>query len=83
MVEVKEKTKRIQILITEGQKKFLDNLANSEGISLSALIREIVHQHQKDLEEQQLLNAAKSLLSEYKDDEELRAFTALDGEDFL
>jgi AmiR/NasT family two-component response regulator len=83
MVEVKEKTKRIQILITEGQKKFLDNLANSEGISLSALIREIVHQYQKDLEEQQLLNAAKSLLSEYKDDEELRAFTALDGEDFL
>jgi AmiR/NasT family two-component response regulator len=82
-LEVKEKTKRIQILITEGQKTFLDNLASSEGISLSALMREIVRQYQKSLEEQQLLKAAKSLLSEYEDNEELRAFTALDGEDFL
>ena len=83
MLEAKERTKRIQILITEGQKTFLDNLADSEGISLSALIREIVRQYQKDLEEQQLLKAAKSLLSEYEGNEELRAFTALDGEDFL
>ncbi len=49
-------------------------------------IREELHPiiHKKDLRsnKSQLLKAAKLLAQDYKNDKELTAFTALDGEDF-
>ncbi len=76
------KLKRIQFLISENQKKFLDEIAQSEGVSFSALVRDIFAEYQREKEEQELADAAQALYDEYNTNEELIAFTALDGDDF-
>ena len=81
MLEQNEKTKRVQILIGEYQKQFLDNIAARDGISFSALIRKIVEQYRAGLKEQQLFEAARSLYSEYESNAEMTDFSALDAED--
>ena len=75
------KLKRIQFLIPETQKDFLDSVAQSEGVSFSALVREIFAQYQQKMAEQELANAARSLYAEYETNQELIAFTAIDGDD--
>lgn len=82
MVILDDKSTRMQILIGEEQKKFLDQVANEEGKSVSALIREIVDQYRRELEEARLAEAARSLYALYQQDEELTAFTSLDAEEF-
>ena len=76
------KLKRIQFLISENQKEFLDAIAQSEGVSFSALVRDIFAEYQREKEEQELADAAQALYNEYNTNEELLAFTALDGDDF-
>ena len=76
------KLKRIQFLIPENQKEFLDAIAQSEGVSFSALVRDIFAEYQRKRVEQELEEAALSLYDEYKTNEELVAFTAIDGDDF-
>lgn len=83
MDKVKGKSKRVQIILSEPQKKFLDQAAASEGVSISALVRRIVTVYQHDLQERQLAQAARTLTAAYAGDEELTAFNALDGEDFV
>lgn len=82
MLHTETKLKRIQFLIPESQKEFLDTVAESEGLSFSALVREIFAEYQQSLAEQELEEAARSLYGEYETNEELVAFTALDGDDF-
>ena len=77
------KFKRIQFLIPETQKHFLDSVAKEANLSFSALVREIFAEYQKKMIEKELEKAALALYDEYKTNEELTAFTALDGEDFL
>lgn len=77
-----EKSKRVQIILSEPQKRFLDEAAANEGVSVSALIRKIVDTYKRDMVERQLESAAKSLYKDYEIDEELTVFTALDEEDF-
>ena len=79
----KNKLKRIQFLIPENQKTFLDSVAEQTNLSFSALVREIFAEYQKKMIEKELEEAARSLYDEYETNEELVAFTALDGEDFL
>ena len=76
------KLKRIQFLIPENQKEFLDAIAQSEGVSFSALVRDIFAEYQRKRLEQELAEAAHSLYDEYKTNEELVAFTSIDGDDF-
>ena len=76
------KLKRIQFLIPKNQKEFLDAIAQSEGVSFSALVRDIFAEYQRKKIEQELEKAALSLYDEYKTNEELVAFTAIDGDDF-
>ena len=78
-----KKLKRIQFLIPENQKFFLDSVAQQENLSFSALVREIFAEYQKKMIEKELEEAARSLYAEYETNEELLAFTALDGDDFL
>ncbi len=75
--------KRIQFLIPENQKFFLDSVAQRENLSFSALVREIFAEYQKKMIEKELEEAARFLYDEYETNEELVAFTALDGDDFL
>ena len=80
---VKSKLKRIQFLIPENQKFFLDTLAQRENKSFSALVREIFAEYQQKVTEKELMDAAHSLYDEYETNEELVAFTALDGDSFV
>lgn len=82
MLYTENKLKRIQFLIPESQKEFLDAVAESEGLSFSALVREIFDEYQQRMAEKELEEAARSLYSEYETNEELTAFTAIDGDDF-
>lgn len=77
-----EKTKRIQVMISEPQIDFLDRTAEKMEISRSALFRKIIDDFQKEYKEQQLRQIAESLYDEYATNEELTSFTDLDGEDF-
>ena len=78
-----KKLKRIQFLIPENQKFFLDSVAQRENLSFSALVREIFAEYQKTIIEKELEEAALALYNEYETNDELTACTALDGEDFL
>jgi len=82
MLNTGNKLKRIQFLIPENQKDFLDSVARHEGVSFSALVREIFAQYQQEMAEQELAEAARSLYEEYETNQELIAFTAIDGDDF-
>jgi nitrate/nitrite-specific signal transduction histidine kinase len=82
MLTKTKKNTRVQILLTAHQKDFLDNTANIEGKSVSALIRELVETYRQTLKDKQLNEAVEELYSEYETNKELTAFTSLDGEDF-
>ncbi|MBT3240328.1 MAG: hypothetical protein HON98_10060 [Chloroflexi bacterium] len=81
LTKPKEST-RIQLLITTQQKEYLDQQADLENTSVSAIIREIIDQYAKEIQEKRLEKAVELLYSEYESNEELTAFSALDGEDF-
>lgn len=82
MQDMKEKAKRVQIVLKQGQKDYLDQESANEGLSLSALLRRIVEEHRTRQMEQQLEMAASALASEYESNQELTSFAALDAEDF-
>lgn len=83
MINTENKLKRVQFLISETQKEFLDSVAKSEGLSFSALVREIFAEYQQQLAERKLAEAALALYDEYETNQELVAFTAIDGDDFV
>lgn len=80
--KAEDKSKRVQIILTEPQKIFLDAAAAKQGVSVSALIRNMVDSYKSGLLEQALAESARSLYSIYEKNEDLTAFTTLDGEDF-
>ena len=82
MKKLKDKAQRVQIVLSEPQKEFLDATARAEGLSLSALVRQIVDEYKARQLDVELRNAANSLYAEYESDEELTTFNALDSEDF-
>lgn len=76
------KVDRLQILLNPEQHRALKEIARQEKRSLSDLLREMVD---RQLAERKLLAleaAAQILQSDYLNDPELTAFSALDGEDF-
>ena len=77
-----KKDVRLQIMVNESQKDFLDAASDKEGISISALIRDMIDQYRLKQKDQRLKNAVNELYSEYKTNKELTAFTSIDGEDF-
>lgn len=78
-----EKKARIQLVIGEGQKQYLTSSAKRENLSVSAFIRKLVDEHRQRHIEQELEAAARELLAEYQSNDELTAFTALDGDEIL
>jgi predicted DNA-binding ribbon-helix-helix protein len=73
---------RTQIMLEDEQKRILNRIAKQENSSFSALIREMLDEQIKEHQNSQLKSAAQALLMDYKTDEDLLAFTSLDGEDF-
>ena len=78
-----EKKARIQLVIGEEQKQYLTSSAKRENLSVSAFIRKLVDEHHQRHKELELEAAARELFAEYQSNEELTAFTALDGDEIL
>lgn len=73
---------RTQIMLEPEQKQLLMRIAEQEDRSFSELVREMLDEQIEKHQKSMLAAAAQSLLIDYATDEELLAFTALDGEDF-
>jgi hypothetical protein len=73
---------RTQILLEPEQHKSLVDIARQEKRSLSDIVREMLQMQLEERKNKELASAAKALLPDYQQDEQLTAFTALDAEDF-
>jgi len=78
-----EKKARIQLVIGEEQKQYLTSSAKRENLSVSAFIRKLVDEHHQRHKELELEAAARELFAEYQSNDELTAFTSLDGDEIL
>ena len=78
----KENLYRTQVLLEPGQYRELLNLAEREGVSLSALLRRIVAQGLEERRRQLLAQAAEKMMDLYYTDGDMTAYAALQGEDF-
>lgn len=76
------KTHRLNIMISEPLIEWASSTAEARGISVSALVREALERELERSREQEIARVAEALAPFYSADEELTAFTALDGEDF-
>ena len=72
---------RTQLLLRPETRAKLNDIARREERSLSDVVREMLQRELADRKKRQMAEAAQVLLSDYQTDEELTAFTALDGED--
>ena len=72
---------RTQILLEPAQRRKLDRIATREKRSLSDVVREMIDLQLSARKRQELAAAAQALLSDYQTDQELTAFTTLDGEE--
>jgi predicted DNA-binding ribbon-helix-helix protein len=73
---------RTQIMLEPEQKQILRKIAEQEERSFSELVREMLDEQIEKHQRSKLAAAAQALLVDYTTDEEMLAFTALDGEDF-
>lgn len=73
---------RVQILLEPEQKQILQEIAKQEKQNFSELVRKMLDEQIKSHQKKILADAARALLEDYTTDQELRAFSALDGEDF-
>jgi predicted CopG family antitoxin len=79
---VKDNKQRVNIMLDEEQRRFLSRMAEEQKSSMSEIIREIIDAERKKKQAHKLAQAADALADAYRQDEELNAFSALDGEDF-
>jgi len=78
-----QKTRRLNILVSESLVESLTATAKSRGLTVSALVRQAVERECRQSREEALARVAEALAPLYKTDKELTAFQALDGEEFL
>ena len=72
---------RTQLLLRPETRAELSDIARREERSLSDVVREMIRRELADRRKREMAKAAQVLLSDYQTDEELTAFTALDGDD--
>jgi predicted CopG family antitoxin len=82
MNEAENKT-RVNIMIREEQREYLAQLAEENQTSVSEIIRELIDKKRKVDQARRLADAAAALADEYRSNDELTAFTALDYEEIL
>lgn len=73
---------RTQVLLEPEQLKALAQIAEEQGKSVSALLREWVGQALHAQRQKRLADAARAMAETYYADGELVGYAALDGEDF-
>jgi Arc/MetJ-type ribon-helix-helix transcriptional regulator len=76
-----------KVSLTREHKHFIENYRKWGFSDQSSIIREALNRFIRELESSRrkalMAQKAEELLSNYTDDRELTAFTALDGEDFV
>ena len=72
---------RTQILLEPDQRRKLARIATLEKRSLSDIVREMIDAQLATRKRREMEVAAQAFLSDYQSDNNLTAFTALDGED--
>lgn len=82
LAEETQKTRRLNLLMSEALIERLEASAKGRGMSMSAFVREAVEKECERAREEALEEAADSLAEVYASEPDLTAFTALDGEDF-
>jgi oxalate decarboxylase/phosphoglucose isomerase-like protein (cupin superfamily) len=78
---LKDQKQRVNIVLNESQRKYLQQISTERGLSASEIIREMIEEKKKEDQRRRLIEAANSLADEYRRNDELTVFTALDGED--
>ncbi len=82
-MRVKEKTRRLNILISESLHDQLNEMTEKSNESKSDFVRQAIKKEFERRIEKQLEQAAAELAHLYETDEELIAITGLDGEEFF
>jgi predicted transcriptional regulator len=82
-VSVKEITRRLNIVVSEPLHQELTLMAEKSEQTKSDFVRQAVEREIERRKDAALEKAAEELASLYETDEELLAFTSLDGEEFL
>lgn len=82
MAQDREKSRRVNLMVSEPLVEWASQEADARDMSLSALIRHVLEQERERVLERKLASAAESLEEMYRSDDELTAFTALDGDEF-
>jgi len=76
-----------KISISSEQNEFLENYKQWGFTDQSSIVRDALTQFIKDVKtrkrKSEMAKKASELLSDYRTDKELTAFTELDGEDFI
>jgi len=80
---VKDNKKRVNIMLDEAQREYLALLAEERKSSVSEIIRELIEDVKKKNQALKLAKAVEVLAKKYCENEELTAFTALDGEEII
>jgi post-segregation antitoxin (ccd killing protein) len=76
------KTRRLNVMISEPLIEWVTRTAEAREITISALVREALERECERSENEAIAEAAEALAPLYASDENLKAFTALDGEQF-
>ena len=74
---------RVNIMLDEEQRVFLNRLARERQMSMSEIIREMIDESRRRSQERKLMRIAEELAHSYQTDAELTAFQSLDGEDVV
>ena len=78
-----DKTQRLNLLISQAFKEQLISAAKKRGISKSSFVRQAVKREFDREKEHELEMIARELSPLYDVDQDLTAFTELDGEDYI
>jgi metal-responsive CopG/Arc/MetJ family transcriptional regulator len=82
-VAVQKEMRRLNILVSESMYERLTEMSRQHGETKSDIIRLAVEHEFERRQNVELRRVVSDLAPLYKTDEELSAFTSLDGEDFL
>ncbi|MBW6474297.1 MAG: ribbon-helix-helix protein, CopG family [Anaerolineaceae bacterium] len=74
---------RIQVLLDPWDRQELEKLAKEANMSMSGIIRDLIRDYVSRQKKIKLRKAAELMENEYRVNDELTAFSALDSEDFI
>lgn len=78
---LKDQKQRVNIVLNESQRKYLQRINAERGLSASEFIRELIDEKKKAEQKDRIGRAVDALASEYSQNDELTAFSSLDSED--